>query len=114
MMCYFYVKDGVPFVPEKINPELKKLALAIVKTCRLTAKLKMKTMSLNNALASGGCEQLRDIMLRCIEKNRKIYNSDMSLTGVEIDETDSAFFDDKDEEFFRNQITVLIDRKSVV
>ena len=49
-MTYFYKKDGEVFIPEKINPDLVKLASAIVKTCKLTFKFQMKTTSLTNAL----------------------------------------------------------------
>ena len=48
-MSYFYKKDGEIFIPEKINPDLVKLASAIVKTCKLSLKLQMKTTSLKNA-----------------------------------------------------------------
>lgn len=108
-MSYFYTKDGVPFIPEKINPELAKLAMAIVKTCKLTFKFQMKTTSLNNAIKGGKKDVMFDIMQKCMEKNRTLYNSDMSLTGVTIAEVDNSFFEDKDEEFFKNQLLILID-----
>lgn len=108
-MTYFYKKDGEIFVPEKINPDLAKLALAIVKTCKLSFKLQMKTTSLNNALKAGKREQMLDIMQKCFEKNRKIYNQDMSLTGVTVEDVDSSFFDDKDDEFIKSQLRILID-----
>ena len=34
-MIYFYKKDGEIFIPEKINPDLVKLAFAVVKSCKL-------------------------------------------------------------------------------
>ncbi|MBQ2759889.1 MAG: hypothetical protein IJE93_08995 [Clostridia bacterium] len=108
-MSYFYKKDGEIFIPERINPDLAKLALAIVKTCKLSFKLQMKTTSLNNAIKSGKKEQMLDIMQKCLEKNRKIYNQDMSLTGVTVEEIDGAFFDDKDEEFIKSQLAILVD-----
>lgn len=108
-MSYFYKKDGEIFIPERINPDLAKLALAIVKTCKLSFKLQMKTTSLNNAIKSGKKEQMLDIMQKCLEKNRKIYNQDMSLTGVTVEEIDVAFFDDKDEEFIKSQLAILVD-----
>ena len=108
-MAYFYMKDGEIFVPEKINPDLAKLALAIVKTCKLSFKLQMKTTSLNNAIKAGKKEQMLEIMLKCLEKNRKIYNQDMSLTGVTVEEIDGAYFDDKDEEFLKAQLAILVD-----
>lgn len=108
-MSYYFVKDGAPWVPEAINPDLVKLAKAIIKTCRLTFKHQMKTTALNNALKSDDKEHLAATMLKCIEKNRTIYTQDMSLTGVVVADTDDAFFADKDAEFFKNQIKVLID-----
>ena len=108
-MSLFYVKDNEPWIPEKINPELAKLAKAIVKTCHLSFKLQMKTTALTNALKSDDREQLFNVMQKCMEKNKKQYNSDMSLTGALIQEVDAAFFADKDAAFFKNQIAILID-----
>ena len=108
-MAYFYKKDGEIFVPEKINPDLAKLALAIVKTCKLTFKLQMKSTSLNNALKAGKREQMLEIMQKCFEKNRRIYNQDMSLTGVTVEEVDASFFDDKSDDFIKQQLQVLVD-----
>ena len=108
-MSLFYVKDGEVFIPEAINPDLAKLAKAIVKTCRLTFKAQLKTTALNNALQSGMPEQMLDIMQKCMEKYRKLYDSDMALTGVKIDTVDDAFFADKDTEFYKNQLHILID-----
>lgn len=108
-MTYFYKKDGEIFVPEKINPELAKLALAIVKTCKLSFKLQMKSTSLNNVLKAGKREQMLDIIKKCLEKNRRIYNQDMSLTGVKVEEVDDSFFDDKSDDFLKQQLQVLID-----
>lgn len=108
-MAYFYKKDGEIFVPEKINPDLAKLALAIVKTCKLSLKLQMKTTSLKNALNSGKKEQMLDIMQKCFEKYKKLYNQDMSLTGVTVEEVDASYFDDKDEAFLKAQLQVLLD-----
>lgn len=108
-MAYFYMKDGEIFIPEKINPDLAKLAKAIVKTCKLSLKLQMKSTSLNNAIKSGKKEQMLDIMQKCFEKNRKLYNQDMSLTGVTLEEVDVAFFEDKNEEFFNAQLQILLD-----
>ncbi len=108
-MTYFYKKDGEVFVPEKINPDLAKLALAIVKTCKLSFKLQMKATSLNNALKAGKREQMLEIIKKCLEKNRRIYNQDMSLTGVKVEEVDDSFFDDKDDDFLKAQLQILID-----
>ena len=108
-MSYFYVKDGAPWTPEAINPELAKLAKAVVKTCRLSFKLQMKTTALTNALKSDDKEQLFGVMQKCIAKNRSLYNQDMSLTGVTIEEIDDAFFADKDADFYKQQLAVLID-----
>lgn len=108
-MAYFYKKDGEIFIPEKINPDLAKLALAIVKTCKLTFKLQMKSTSLTNALKAGKREQMLEIMQKCFEKNRRIYNQDMSLTGVTVEEVDVAFFDDKSDDFIKQQLQILVD-----
>lgn len=108
-MTYFYKKDGEIFIPEKINPELAKLALAIVKTCKLSFKLQMKSTSLSNALKAGKREQMLDIIKKCLEKNRRIYNQDMSLTGVKVEEVEDSFFDDKSDDFLKQQLQVLID-----
>ncbi|MBQ6066204.1 MAG: hypothetical protein IJK89_05220 [Clostridia bacterium] len=108
-MSYFYVKNGEPWVPEAINPELAKLAKAIVKTCHLSFKLQMKTTALANAMKSDDKEQLFTVMQKCMAKNVKQYNSDMSLSGAEIREIDDAFFADKDPAFFKNQLAILMD-----
>ena len=108
-MSYFYVKNGEPWVPEAINPELAKLAKAIVKTCHLSFKLQMKTTALANAMKSDDKEQLFTVMQKCMAKNLKQYNSDMSLSGAKIEEVDDAFFADKDADFFRNQLAILMD-----
>ncbi len=108
-MSYFYVKDGEPWVPEAINPELAKLAKAIVKTCHLSFKQQMKTTALNNAMKSDDREQLFSVMQKCMDKNKKLYNNDMSLSGARIEEIDDAFFADKDAAFFKNQLAILVD-----
>ncbi len=108
-MSLFYVKDGEPFIPEAINPDLVKLAKAIVKTCRLTFKYQMKTTSIKNALSGGKKEQMFDILQKCLEKNRKLYDTDMALTGVKVGAVDDAFFEDKDEAFLANQMNILLD-----
>ena len=108
-MSYFYVKNGEPWVPEAINPELSRLARAIVKTCHLSFKLQMKTTALANAVKSDDKEQLFSVMQKCMTKNVRQYNSDMSLSGAEIREIDDAFFADKDAAFFKNQLAILID-----
>lgn len=108
-MTYFYVKDGEIFIPESINPDLVRLAAAIVKSCKLTFKLQLRSTALNNAIKSGKREQMLDIMQKCFIKNRKLYNDDMSLTGVTVEEIDGCFFDDKDEAFLKNQLQLLVD-----
>ena len=108
-MSYFYTKDGEIFVPEKINPDLVKICNAVVKTCKLTFKLQMKTTAINNAIKGGKTEKMLEIMQKCMEKYKNLYNEDMSLTGVVIDEIDSAYFNDKDVEFFKSQLQILID-----
>ena len=108
-MTYFYKKDGEVFIPEKINPDLVKLASAIVKTCKLTFKFQMKTTSLTNALKAGKREQLISLMQKCYEKNKRIYDQDMALAGVTIEEVEDSFFDDKDVDFLKAQVQILID-----
>lgn len=108
-MAYFYKKDGEIFIPEKINPDLVKLAFAVVKSCKLTFRYQMKTTSLQNALKAGKRDQLLSLMQKCFEKNRKIYDQDMSLAGVIVDEVEDSFFDDKDMDFIRAQVQILID-----
>ena len=108
-MTYFYKKDGEVFIPEKINPDLVKLATAVVKSCKLTFKYQMKTTSLQNALKAGKKEQMLSLMQKCYEKNMKIYNQDMSLAGVIVDEVEDNYFDDKDIDFIKAQMQILID-----
>lgn len=108
-MAYFYKKDSEIFIPEKINPDLVKLAFAVVKSCKLTFRYQMKTTSLQNALKSGKRDQLLSLMQKCFEKNKKIYDQDMSLAGVIIDEVEDSFFDDKDLDFIKAQVQILID-----
>lgn len=108
-MSYFYIKDGEAFIPEKINPDLVKLANAVVKSCKLGFKLQMKSTSLNNALKAGKREQMLDIMQKCFIKNKKIYDQDMALTGVSIEEIDADFFNDKGDDFLKSQLRILID-----
>ena len=108
-MTYFYKKDGEIFIPEKINPDLVKLATAVVKSCKLSFKYQMKTTSLQNALKAGKRDQLLSLMQKCYEKNMKIYNQDMSLAGVIVDEVEESFFDDKDLDFIKAQVQILMD-----
>lgn len=108
-MAYFYKKDGEIFIPEKINPDLVKLANAIVKTCKLSFRLQMKSTAINNALKGGKKEQMLNIMQKCFNVNKKAYDQDMALTGVTVCEVEASFFDDKDVEFFASQLKVLYD-----
>lgn len=108
-MTYFYKKDGEVFIPEKINPDLVKLTSAIVKTCKLSFRFQMKTTSIANALKAGKKEQMVSIMQKCFLKNKKIYDQDMSLAGVTIEEVEDTFFDDKDIDFIKAQLQVLLD-----
>lgn len=108
-MVYFYKKDGEIFVPEKINPDLVKLARAVVKTCKLTFKFQMKTTSLLNALKAGKKDQMLSLMQKCFEKNKRIYNQDMALAGVTIEEVEESFFEDKDVDFIKDQLQILVD-----
>ncbi|MBR3817120.1 MAG: hypothetical protein IKJ27_10410 [Clostridia bacterium] len=106
-MTYFYKKDGEIFIPEKINPDLTKLALAIVKNCKVTLKFQLKSNSILNAINKGKREQMLEIMQKCFAKNKKIYDQDMALTGVTVEEVEDNFFDDKDDEFIKDQLKVL-------
>ena len=108
-MTYFYKKDGEVFVPEKINPDLVKLAFAVVKSCKLNFKFQLKSTSLNNALKAGKREQMLAIMQKCFLSNKSIYDQDMSLAGVTVEEVEDTFFDDKDDEFIKAQLKVLVD-----
>ncbi len=108
-MTYFYKKDGEIFVPEAINPDLAKLAYAVVKSCKLTFKLQLKVTSISNAAKSGKREQMLEIIQKCFAKNKKIYDQDMALTGVTVEEVDAAYFDDKDDAFIKAQLKVLYD-----
>lgn len=108
-MTYFYKKGNELFIPEKINPDLVKLAFAVVKSCKLNFKYQLKTTSLNNALKSGKREQMLSIMQKCFINNKDIYDQDMSLAGVTVEEVEDSFFDDKDDEFIKAQLKVLVD-----
>ena len=108
-MSYFYKKDGEIFTPEAINPDLVKLANAVVKSCKLTFRFQMKSTSLTNALKAGKEEQLLSLMQKCYEKNKRVYDQDMALAGVTIEEVDDAFFQDKDVDFLKNQVKILVD-----
>ena len=66
-MALFYVKNDAPFIPEKINPELSRLAKAIVKTCRLSFKHQLKTTGINNAMKSGDTLQMHDMLQKVLE-----------------------------------------------
>lgn len=108
-MTYFYKKDGEVFIPEKINPDLVRLATAVVKSCKLNFKFQLKTTSLSNALKSGKREQMLSLIQKCFVNNKKIYDQDMALAGVTVEEVEDSFFDDKDDAFIKAQIQVLID-----
>ncbi|MBQ3086568.1 MAG: hypothetical protein IJC45_04470 [Clostridia bacterium] len=105
----FYTKDGEIFTPERINPQLAQLAKAIIKSCHLEFKYKMKSNALINCQKEGNVEKMLDTMQKCLAKNRAMYDSDMTLAGVVVAEVDDAFFADKDAAFFKDQLQVLID-----
>ena len=108
-MSKFYLKDGEPFIPESINPELTRLASSIIKATKISFKFKLKSTSLQNALKGGDTALMKSLMQKCFEKNGALYEKDMELSGVKIGDVDDSFFEDKDDEFFKNQIKVLID-----
>ena len=105
----FYTKDGEIFTPERINPQLAQLAKAIIKSCHLEFKYKMKSNALINCQKEGNVEKMLDTMQKCLAKNCDMYDSDMTLAGVVVAEVDDAFFADKDAAFFKDQLQVLID-----
>ena len=108
-MSKFYLKDGEPFIPESINPELTRLASSIIKATKISFKFKLKSTSLQNALKGSDVELMKSLMQKCFEKNGALYEKDMELSGVKIGDVDDSFFEDKDDEFFKNQIKILID-----
>lgn len=108
-MTYFYKKDGEVFIPEKINPDLVKFANAIVKNCKLTLKLQLKTTAISNALKNEKREQMLDVIQKCLTKNKKAYDMDMALTGVTVEEVEDSYFDDKDNDFLKAQLHTLYD-----
>ena len=108
-MTYFYKKDSDVFVPEKINPDLVKLASAVVKSCKLGFRFQLKTTSLNNAIKAGKREQMISLMQKCFVNNKDLYDQDMALAGVTVEEVEDSFFDDKDDEFIKAQLRVLVD-----
>ena len=108
-MTYFYKKDGEVFIPEKINPDLVKFANTIVKNCKLTLKLQLKTTAINNALKNEKREQMLDVIQKCFLKNKKAYDMDMALTGVTVEEVEDNYFDDKDDAFLKAQLQTLYD-----
>ena len=112
-MSFYFTKDGAPFIPESINPDLVKISRAIIKNCHLKVKYQMKTAALQSALKSAKTEQMKDSVLKCIEKNKLSYNQDMTLTGVKITEIDDSFFDNKDDEFYKSTLALLIDFAAV-
>ena len=108
-MTYFYKKDGEVFIPEKINPDLAKIANAIIKATKIGFRYQLKTTSINNALKGGKREQMLSIMQKCFNANRSLYNDDMALTGVTVEEIEDTYFDDKDDEFIKAQLRILLD-----
>ena len=108
-MTYFYKKDGEIFIPEKINPDLVRIANAIIKTTKIGFRFQLKTTSINNAIKGGKREQMLNIMQKCFVNNRSLYNDDMALTGVTVEEVEDSFFDDKDDEFIKAQLKILLD-----
>lgn len=106
-MTYFYKKDGEIFIPEKINPDLTKFASAIIKNCKLSLKFQLKSNAILSAINKAKREQMIDVMQKCFAKNKKIYDQDMALTGVTVEEVEDSFFDDKDDEFLIAQLKVL-------
>ena len=86
-------KGGEIFVPEKINPDLVKLAFAVVKSCKLNFKFHLKSTSLNNALKAGKREQMLAIMQKCFLNNKNIYESDYKIKRI-LDTLKGDFYKD--------------------
>ncbi len=105
----FYTKDGEIFTPDKINPQLTNLAKAVIKSCHLEFKYKMKSNALLNTQKEGKTDKMLDTMQKCLAKNRDMYDQDMTLAGVVVNDVDDAFFADKDVQFFKDQLQILID-----
>lgn len=112
-MSKFYLKDGEVFIPESINPELTRLSNSIIKATKTSFKFKLKATSLQNALKGADVELMKSLMQKCFEKNGALYENDMELSGVVIGDVDDSFFEDKDVDFFKNQIKILIDFASI-
>lgn len=108
-MSLFYVRDNEPYIPDEIGRELAKLAHAIVKTCRLSFKVQLKTAAINNAIKSGNKEQMHELLQKILEKYKNVYTDYMSLSGAEIKEVDDSFFDGKDVDFYVGQLKILLD-----
>ena len=85
---HLYTKDGEIFVPEKINPDLVKICNAVVKTCKLTFKLQMKTPAINNAIK--GCKTEK--MLEILPQVRLVTKEFNSLISSEIPKEDLDVF----------------------
>lgn len=105
----FYTKNGEIFTPDKINPQLTNLAKAVIKSCHLEFKYKMKSNALLNTQKEGKTDKMLDTMQKCLAKNRDMYDQDMTLAGVVVNDVDDAFFADKDVQFFKDQLQILID-----
>lgn len=112
-MSKFYLKNGEVFIPESINPELTRLSNSIIKATKTSFKFKLKATSLQNALKGADVELMKSLMQKCFEKNGALYENDMELSGVVIGDVDDSFFEDKDVDFFKNQIKILIDFASI-
>lgn len=112
-MSLFYVRDGEPYIPDEVGRELAKLAYAIVKTCRLSFKVQMKTAAINNAIKSGDREQMHNMLQKVLEKYKKVYTEYMSLSGAEIKEVDDSFFADKNTDFYVGQLKILLDLANI-
>ncbi|HHU84740.1 MAG TPA: hypothetical protein GXZ23_06185 [Clostridiales bacterium] len=112
-MALFYVKNDEPFIPEAINPEFAITAQATIKAARIGLKLTMKTSSLKNAAKIGKIENMHEIIQKALVKNGEKYSQYMNMTGCVVGEVDDAFFADKDEEFYKNQIAVLCDMAAI-
>lgn len=105
----FYTKNGEIYTPDKINPQLVQLAKAIIKTCHLEFKYKMKSNALINTQKEGKVDKMLDTMQKCLAKNRDLYDQDMTLASTVVSDVDDAFFADKDADFYKAQLQILID-----
>ena len=105
----FYVLNGEPFIPEAINPVFALSAKATIKIAKINLAYQMRATSLQKVAKTEDKEKMLELMQKAFDVNGKKYNEYMEMSGVTLGEVDDSFFEDKDVEFFKNQIAVLCD-----